>query len=271
VLSFLEPPRLLVVSQVSRRFNDAASADRLWRPAAERLHQFLGIAWLAPTVALHAARDASVKEQCRARVAPRMQEETLGMKVVVAGDVGVGKTCLQARFKTNTFESQCSARFGKEDAASITIAGTRVRFYFWDMVGGQDYAQIRALCYADADVVLVCFDATSMASLASVRMLWERELEMNREKMAPSVKFVLAGTKVDLRDNTAVAEILRQRNVQTVAREDGIACAKELGMAAYGETSALTGEGVHALFRTCCVVFLQARVAAAGRGKCEVQ
>ncbi len=93
--------------------------------------------------------------------------------------------------------------------------------------------------------------------------------------VCPTAVLVLVGTMVDLRDSSDVMQRLGDKGQHAVTCGEGIACAKELGLAAYAETSALTGEGVKALFQTCYALFLQGQKALksgqAEKRKCVLQ
>jgi hypothetical protein len=115
VLSFLEPPQLLVVAQVCRRMNEAASSDRLWSPVADRLGEwFVGaVTWMRGEAKKKAnGKVATVKDRCRAQVLPRLGEivqKTPGLvplKIVILGDHAAGKTWLQIRLVDKTFPAE---------------------------------------------------------------------------------------------------------------------------------------------------------------------
>jgi hypothetical protein len=119
VLSFLEPPQLLLVAQVSRKMNEAASSDRLWRCFENDLSRWFAlgcVAWMrdAPDSSSgwkkkkkkkkkkNKRQDAVVKEQCRAQVFPRFEfapraPGDLPLKITLIGDGGTGKTCVVVR------------------------------------------------------------------------------------------------------------------------------------------------------------------------------
>jgi hypothetical protein len=64
LLSFLEPPLLLVVAQVCRRLNEAASSDVLWRHFENDLGSWFRVGffeWM---------RTEQAKARCRLRVPP---------------------------------------------------------------------------------------------------------------------------------------------------------------------------------------------------------
>jgi GTPase SAR1 family protein len=106
-----------------------------------------------------------------------------------------------------------------------------------------------------ADVFLLCFSVASRASLASIGSKWIPELKPHCPAHA---KMVLVATKTELRDDPATVAELAQLGTAPITLEEGIAHAKELGLAGYAETSALTGEGVESLFQSCRAAIVRA-------------
>jgi small GTP-binding protein len=152
------------------------------------------------------------------------------------------------------------------DEATVTVT-------VWDTAGADQYDQLRRLSFPDSDIFLVCFCVVSPTSFVNAREKWFAEATVHGA--SPNAKVVLVGTKIDLRDDPSTNDRLRKKNMAPISREEGVALAKELGMAAYAETSALTGDGVQALFRACCAILLQReeptpRSKAGGR-KCVLQ
>ncbi len=282
-MSFLEPPELLVVAQVSRRMNQVASSDRLWRPIAENLHKWFAgsVAWIQGERASDSTSSKNtktVKEQCRMNVLPRIvdfvqkQPGIPCFKIMVVGDGATGKTCLLIRYTTNAFPQEvgvfrvdlCTNVLAQyvptvfdNYSANVMFGKTVLNLSLWDTAGPEDYDRLRPLSYPQTDIFLLCFSIVSPTSFANIRAKWILEVSHHIPESCPGAKMVLVGTKADLRDDHTTLERLQQTRLSPITREEGIACAKELGMVAYAETSSLTGEGVSSLFQTCCAIFLQ--------------
>ena len=69
----------------------------------------------------------------------------------------------------------------------------------FDTAGVEDYDRLRPLSYPQTDVFLVCFSLISPASFVNVAEKWVPEVEHH----CPNTPIVLAGTKLDLRDDAA--------------------------------------------------------------------
>jgi Ras-related C3 botulinum toxin substrate 1 len=142
-------------------------------------------------------------------------------------------------------------------SADIAFRGAMLSLSLWDTPSDTRFDGIRPLGYSNANVFLFCFSVVSPASLASIAARWKPEVVKAR-RACPNAQFVLVGTKVDLRNDAATVESMARENFAPVSREQGVAMAKELGMVAYAETSALNGEGIQALFTACSIIVLKA-------------
>ena len=103
----------------------------------------------------------------------------------------------------------------------------------WDTAGQEDYDRLRPLSYPQTDVFLVCFSLVSPPSYENVRTKVRRNMWSGRQKLltnlrhapqwypeishhAPSTSLLLVGTKLDLREDPATIEKLRERYVSAV-------------------------------------------------------
>jgi hypothetical protein len=122
LITFLNPPQLLVVARVSRKMNEAASSDRLWRRFENKLSRWFLVgffAWVRDTPP--GPRDGkqqqdTAKERCRAQVLPRFDfvqgapDLPVPLKIVAIGDGSTGKTSLLMRYSLNTFPTEVCKR-----------------------------------------------------------------------------------------------------------------------------------------------------------------
>jgi small GTP-binding protein len=109
--------------------------------------------------------------------------------------------------------------------------------------GASDYDRLRPLSYPETDVFLVCFSVSNPASLANVKDKWFPEAR----HYVQQVPCVVAATQIDLRD--ADEEKYAYEDPEgLISTADGKTLARELGVAAYVECSAKTGQGVKEAF-----------------------
>jgi small GTP-binding protein len=162
------------------------------------------------------------------------------LKVVIAGDGTVGKTSLVRRFCEGKFRSARVATIGVDfytQRVRIARGSDRekvVKLSIWDLAGQERFGIVRTGFYRGSRAAALVYDVTSLASLGNLKR-WRDEVH----DAVPDLPFVVVGNKVDLE--------------RAVTQELARAAANYLG-APYLETSALSGEGVAALFRTLAIL-----------------
>uniref|UniRef100_A0A6I8NDK0 Ras homolog family member D n=1 Tax=Ornithorhynchus anatinus TaxID=9258 RepID=A0A6I8NDK0_ORNAN len=79
----------------------------------------------------------------------------------------------------------------------VQLEGRPVLLELWDTAGQEDYDRLRPLSYADAKVLLLCYDVTNATSFENVRNKWYPEVT----HFCPGVPILLVGCKTDLRND----------------------------------------------------------------------
>lgn len=171
------------------------------------------------------------------------------IKCVVVGDGAVGKTCLLISYTTNAFPGEYIPTVFDNYSANVMVDSKPVNLGLWDTAGQEDYDRLRPLCYPQTDVFLVCFSVISPASFENVMNKWVPEISHH----APGVKFILVGTKVDLRDDKDTLERLGEKGLKPVTSKDATEMATKIRNTSgrdtkYYECSALTQTGLKTVF-----------------------
>jgi len=168
------------------------------------------------------------------------------IKCVVVGDGAVGKTCMLMSFSNNTFPQEYVPTVFDNYNTAIMVDDTPYNLGLWDTAGQEEYDRLRALCYPQTDVFLMCFSIISPSSFENIKIRWFPELQHH----CPGTPCLLVGTKLDLRDDPAVNEGLRSQSLQPIRKEEGEQLARELNCSGSGyvECSALTQRGLKQVF-----------------------
>ncbi|KAF5377537.1 hypothetical protein D9615_005316 [Tricholomella constricta] len=166
------------------------------------------------------------------------------IKCVVVGDGAVGKTCLLISYTTNAFPGEYIPTVFDNYSANVMVDGKTISLGLWDTAGQEDYDRLRPLSYPQTDVFLICFSLVSPPSYENVRTKWYPEISHH----APSTSVVLVGTKLDLREDPATIEKLRDRRMAPIQYSQGVAMCKDIGAVKYLECSALTQKGLKTVF-----------------------
>jgi len=178
--------------------------------------------------------------------------DTVHIKVVVVGDGAVGKTTMLVRYVENKFPENYVPTVFENYYHDVEIEGVPVNLGLWDTAGQEDFDRLRSLSYNDTDLVLVVFSVDAPSSLGNTTTKWVPEVEHHCE----GVPFMLIGTKSDLRADEVTLEKLKARNQKVVTVEEAEQVANDVKAEGYMECSALTGEGVKAVFEKAMRIVL---------------
>ena len=106
------------------------------------------------------------------------------------------------------------------------------------------YDRLRPLSYPQTDVFLLCFSLISAASFESITSKWLPEIQHH----CPNAKYILVGTKLDLREDQMVIEKLKEKKSAPITYEKGVELSKKIGAHRYIECSALTQKNLKEVF-----------------------
>ncbi|NXU83885.1 RAB34 protein, partial [Xiphorhynchus elegans] len=172
-------------------------------------------------------------------VASACQEQRTGTvgfkisKIIVVGDLSVGKTCLINRFCKDTFDKNYKATIGPPphtpSGPPSPPAPPR-----WDTAGQERFKCIASTYYRGAQAIVIVFDVNDVASLEHTRQWLADALKENDPS---NVILFLVGSKKDL--STPAQYSLMEKDALKVAQEM---------QAEYWAVSSLTGENVRDFF-----------------------
>ena len=180
------------------------------------------------------------------------------IKCVVVGDGAVGKTCLLISYTTNAFPGGYIPTVFDHYSANVMVDSKPINLGLWDTAGQEDYNRLRPLSYPQTDVFLVCFSVISPTSFENVKNEWVPEISHH----APGVKFILVGTKVDLRDDKDTLQKLGEKGLKPIGCKEATEMATMIGNkdTKYYECSALTQTGLKTVFDEAIRCVLQDEV-----------
>ncbi len=155
------------------------------------------------------------------------------LKIMVAGDGGVGKTTLLRKYVSGTFSPDTYMTIGIEFHVKRTQCnGRSYTLQLWDL-GGQPRFRFMLCSYClGAGGAMLLFDLTRMNSLDSLSG-WITDV---LRKQYPTLPILICGTKADVAGE------------RTVSRDDVLAAAQTLYCCGYVEVSAKTGQNVDLAF-----------------------
>ncbi|KAK8781827.1 hypothetical protein V5799_016841 [Amblyomma americanum] len=184
----------------------------------------------------------------------------LTLKVVVVGSCACGKTTLIRTFLRDDVRASVPAPTVQEVyVGHMRHDGKEVRLVIWD-TGDSDLLcdPHRAGCYAEADVVLLCFSVRDIFAGNEVPSRWATEVR----HFNPGVPVLLVATQMDLREDPVTVQELSQIKCRPSSVAEGLQLAQKIQAAHYVECSALDLASVRKVFESVlhtCLRTTQAR------------
>jgi len=167
------------------------------------------------------------------------------IKIMVVGDGNVGKTCLLISYTTNSFPNEYVPTVFDNYNANTIIDNTPVNLGLWDTAGSDAYDTLRPLSYPGTDVFIICFSIFNPSSFENVEKKWFPEIVQHMDTKPP---LILVGTKCDLRNKQQAVDTLKATGEEPISYEMGVEKKTLIGASKYLECSALTQEGLSAVF-----------------------
>lgn len=174
--------------------------------------------------------------------------KTVGLrlsKVIIVGDVSVGKTCLVTRFCHEIFDCNYKATIGVDfEVERFDILKVPFNLQLWDTAGQERFKCIATAYYRGAQVIIVTFDLSNLYSLRNTPHWLHQTLDGNDQHPV----IFLVGTKKDLISNFAFQAV----------ESEALRLAKMM-KAEYWSVSSKTGENVTSFFfRVAALAFTRA-------------
>ncbi len=181
----------------------------------------------------------SEESTLRIKSTPKEDKKTkiIEAKIVLLGDVSVGKTSIASRYCKNSFNDHHINTIGGayQQQKVVLSNGSMVKLHIWDTSGQERFRAMTNLYYRDAQVAILTYDITNESSFSSIDF-WIQELKYKVEN--ENMILCLVGNKCDVNSN--------ERKITTTKGKN---FAMDNNMIFF-ETSAKTGEGVKDLFVT---------------------
>ena len=165
-----------------------------------------------------------------------MEEDPIGIKCVLLGESGTGKSSLIERFINNTFRKDTPSTLIGSFSSKVVYyekENIKIRYDIWDTAGQEKYRSINKIFYQDAQVTLLVYDITQKETYDAIKNYWFQEVKDNAPE---DVIVFIVGNKSDLYEKEAVNE------------EETRQYAKDIN-ALYKLVSAENGDGINEIFK----------------------
>ncbi|XP_046856452.1 ras-related C3 botulinum toxin substrate 1-like isoform X2 [Xenia sp. Carnegie-2017] len=151
------------------------------------------------------------------------QIEQQTIKIVIVGDGAVGKTTLVLTYVDGVVPGEYITYVAEKCTKSRFFNGVPFLLEIWDTPAQDGYDRLRPTCYTNT---------------------WFSEVSHH----CPNTPVFLVGTKVDLRNDENVLELLKLRGSTPVTIEQGLETKESIGACHYIECSSLNGDNLENVF-----------------------
>ena len=162
------------------------------------------------------------------------------VKIVLLGDVGVGKTTMIQNYvnpekKDQTAPTMNNVMFNRNE----NINGIQTKLSIWDTAGQEKFESLGVAFYRSSNACIIAFDVTKKASFEALGK-WKKNFLDNAAPRNPETfPIIVVGNKIDLN-----AE-------RVVMREEAESWCNANGNMPYYETCATEGTGLTDVFMKC--------------------
>lgn len=126
------------------------------------------------------------------------------LKIILLGDVSVGKTSVIERFINNNFKDDYTCTIQAEQKTKIINedSNTSIRMDIWDTAGQEKFRSLTRQYYRDSQGAIIVFDITKKKTFDSLQT-WIDDIKDYSDKDIP---IIIVGNKSDLIDEREVSE-----------------------------------------------------------------
>ena len=155
-------------------------------------------------------------------------------KIVLLGDINVGKTSILSRFRYGSFEPEYMPTLGIDFfSKNLFLEDKTIRLILWDTAGQERFRSLIPSYLKNANCIIIVFDITNKDSFNSLNK-WLSDAKNNASE---DTIFVICGNKIDLKEKRSVSE----NEINEYINKNELI---------YKECSAKNGQGIKDLFNT---------------------
>ncbi|XP_041373969.1 ras-related protein Rab-5A-like [Gigantopelta aegis] len=155
------------------------------------------------------------------------------IKLVLVGNMDVGKTSLAVRFARSAFDENHGSTIGASFLAkAVEMSDKTIIFHIWDTAGQERFHSLIPMYLRDARAAIVLYDITDENSFKNVKNIWMPKLQKDGPE---NLQVAIVGSKLDL---THLRQVDKQRAEHFAQKYRCL----------FTETSAKTGANVEKLF-----------------------
>ena len=165
----------------------------------------------------------------------------LNFKIIVIGNIGVGKSCLSLKATKGIFLEEYISTIGFEFYCfNVKVDEKIIKLQIWDTCGQEAYRSLIKNFYRNASLAIIVYSVEDSQSFIDID-IWLKQVKTYGTS---SCKIFLIGNKIDTND-------------RKVSTEQGIKCKNDFFFDCFMETSAKDGINTKELFVNCASILYE--------------
>ena len=165
----------------------------------------------------------------------------LNFKIIVIGNIGVGKSCLSLKATKGIFLEEYISTIGFEFYCfNVKVDDKIIKLQIWDTCGQEAYRSLIKNFYRNASLAIIVYSVEDSQSFFDID-IWLKQIKTYGTS---SCKIFLIGNKIDT-------------NNRKVSTEQGIKCKNDFFFDCFMETSAKDGINTKELFVNCATILYE--------------
>lgn len=130
------------------------------------------------------------------------QHKQLLYKILVVGDIGVGKTSIIKRYVHGIFSQHYKSTIGVDFALKIINwdPNTTIRLQLWDIAGQERFGNMTRVYFKDAIGAIIVYDVTRNMTFQATEK-WKDDIDRKVTYNDKPIPIVLIANKIDLLNN----------------------------------------------------------------------
>ena len=120
--------------------------------------------------------------------------EEKGLKIILIGESGVGKTCIIVRFINDEYSEDTVSTTGASYASKLLTLNEynkTLQYQIWDTAGQERYRGLTKIFYKDAKIVILVYDTTSRKSFAEIKNYWYNQIIENSSEQISKYFYII--------------------------------------------------------------------------------
>lgn len=169
-------------------------------------------------------------------------DDDLIFKVIICGDVAVGKTSIAIRATQDLFQEEHKTTIGFDVFSYIVdINKSLLKLQIWDTCGLEEFSSCTPSLFKNASLALIVYSIDRKETFDNVN----RWVNLIKKNAKPDTIFFLVGNKADLNDK------------RQVSKEEGEKMKESEKYGYFIETSARDGINIQNLFYKGCILLYE--------------